>query len=353
MTFNNQLFSDFFKSFRHLFTSEERDKNLNKSKSLWGKLRIWITLIFGISLFLILISLISLKDLLFVFSNFNLGYFLAAFVVGISGTVIKTIRYGSFYPAPGRCLKLYGVFTLLRFIYYLLPFNAGEFVYLTVLKKYKFSPTITETIPTWVFIRMTDVIALTMWFVLTITFSHLSGNLFNEMYHLRWIFIGISLVFIAFMFSLPLWISKISLGKSSNWFSRKLDLLKAGFVRMLGVSVFFRTILISMIIWGALIGWHVLAQSAYNIPLELWQKILISITIYFLSLVPINTPLNIGTDEAAWTAALMMSGVVVNQAISIAISMRIISMLILMTDGLIGFSLLFLRRNSDSTSNPL
>jgi uncharacterized membrane protein YbhN (UPF0104 family) len=348
---SKNTFSNVFEKFQQLFSLGKKDKDRDKSKSIWDKFKLWGAILLGITLFVILLSLISIEDLLRVLSNMNIWFFLAALVLGISSTIIKTIRFGSLFPPSGRWLKLYGIFTSLRFIYYLLPFNAGEVVYLNVLKKYKFFQTITEALPSWIFLRMTDVIALTLWLIIVVIFGDLSGELYESVQNWHSIIIGFSIGLILIIFSLPFIVSKISLEKSENWFFKKLMLLKAGLARTKGVWVFFRTIFISFVIWAALIGWHVLAQSAFNTPLAIWHKLFVSITIYLLSLIPINTPLNIGTDEAAWTGALLMSGLNLNESISIAVSMRVVSMLILFTDGLIGLTILSLKKNSDTETN--
>jgi len=343
--------SNILNKFRQLFMLGNENEDSDNSKSLWSKLKFWGAILFGISLFVILLSLISIKDLLRVLSNMNIWFFLAALILGLASTLIKTFRFGLLFPPLGRWLKLYGIFTSLRFIYYLLPFHTGEVVYLNVLKKYKFFRTITEALPSWIYFRVTDVIALTLWFMIAVVFGNLRGNLYNSLHHLYWILLGISAGLILSIFSLPYFISKIPFGKSENWFSKKFILLRAGFARASGALVFLRTIFISFVIWTALIGWHVLAQSAFNTPLEIWQKIFTSITIYLLSLIPINTPLSIGTDEAAWTGALMLSGLNMNESVSIALSMRVISMLILFTDGIIGLTILSLKKSSDIEIN--
>lgn len=58
-----------------------------------------------------------------------------AILVGLSATILKAARFGLFFPASRRWLGLYGLFAVLRVLYYLLPFNSGGIVYLSALKK--------------------------------------------------------------------------------------------------------------------------------------------------------------------------------------------------------------------------
>ena len=340
------LILDFIRNLRQIFTVEEKDNKISQGKSLWKKVRVWIMFLFGLSIFIFLLSRISIRDLILVLSNVNAGYFIIAFILGISATIFKTIRFGYFFPpAPERRLNLYGTFSFLRFIYYLLPFNSGELVYLGVLKKYRFTPTIAETAPTWIFLRLSDIIAITIWFSVSLSFTNISGDLYGRMYSFRWIIISISLILVILIFTFPFWIPKISFKISNNWLDQRIKVLKSGFTRTYGVKVLLRTVLIGMLIWLILITSQVFAQFAFNTPLGFSQAVLVSITIYCISLIPINTPLNIGTDEAAWTGAMTLAGVDFNKAISIAISIRIITMLVLFTDGLFGLLILMLRRN--------
>ena len=337
--------TDFLFFIRRLLNSKKNENSLKGFKAFWRRIRLWVVLAFGLSLFLIIIRQISLEDFLEVFSNVNIGFLLLAFIVGLSATVFKTIRYGYFFPPKDRWLSLYGSFGIMRVLFYVLPFHSGEIVSLNLLKKYRFSPTITETAPTWLFMRITDVIAVSLWFTAALAFTPSTGILYGKLNTVRWIIIGISIGLIFLMMSLPFWISKISFGNSSNWMLNRLSLLKSGFERTFGLKVFLRTLINSIIIWGSLIAFYVLAQITFDTPLELWQCFVVSVSIWCFSLLPINAPLNIGTDEAAWTGIMVMAGMESNQAVSIALSIRIISMLVLLTDGLFGFIFLILKEN--------
>ncbi len=337
--------TDFLLFIRRLLSSKKNENNLKGFKAFWRKIRIWVILIFGLSLFLIVIRQISFKEFLKVFSNVNLGLLLVAFIAGLSATVFKTIRYDYFFPAPGRWLSLYGAFGIIRVLFYTFPFHSGEVVSLNLLKKYRFSPTISETAPTWLFLRISDIIAISLWFTIALAFTPSTGILYGKLNTIRWVIIGISAALIVFMISLPFWIPRISFNASNNWLLNRLTVLKSGFDRTFGIHVFVRTLINSIIVWGTLIGFYTLTQLSFNTPLGLSECLLISITIYCFSLLPINAPLNIGTDEAAWTGIMVLAGMGANQAVSIALSIRVVSMLVMFTDGLIGFFLLILKEN--------
>ncbi len=345
--------SNFISFFRQLFSSAKVDEKGSKYKVLWQKLKIWGMLFFGLSLFGLLISQISLSDFLNNFFRVNLFYFFAAFLVGISVTILKTIRFGYFYPAPGRWLGLYGVFAVLRVVYYILPFNTGELVYLAALKKYQYTPTIAETAPTWLFLRLTDIIALALWFTFVLFIVPFTGNLFGEMYSFRWAIIGIASAMLVIILSLPFWVPRIPLSKNENWFTNRIKLFQSGFNRTFGMTTLVRTLINSLLIWFSAILFDTLALIAFNTPLSFMECFLATTAMYSISLLPLNAPLNIGTDEAIWTGILMLSGIAANQAISIALGIRIVSFLVLLTEGIIGFSFSVLRENYRPTLDQL
>ena len=340
--------SDFNSLTKQLFKVEKKEESVGLIRALWTKLRIWLMLLGGISIFIYLISQISLADFFNNILNVNIIYFIGAFIVGISVTILKTIRFEFFYPAQGRWLGLYGIFALLRVLYYVLPFNTGEIVYLTMFKKYQFTPTITETAPTWFFLRLTDIIALAFWFTAVLFFVPFTGSLFGEMYSFRWIIIGIAGTMLVVILSLPFLIPRIPISKKENWITKKLNMLRSGFSRTFGISTLIRTLINSIIIWLAAILFDTLALIAFNTPLSFMECFLASIAIYCISLLPINAPLNLGTDEALWTGVLMLAGVSSVQAISIALSLRVVNFLVLFSEGIIGFYLLFIRRSKTS-----
>ncbi|HSR18189.1 MAG TPA: lysylphosphatidylglycerol synthase transmembrane domain-containing protein, partial [Ignavibacteriaceae bacterium] len=272
----------------------------------------------------------------------------AALLTGHTSTVFKTIRFAYFFPAPGRYLKLYGAFAFLRVLYYVLPFNSGELVYLAVLKKYKFSPGITETAPTWLFIRLTDIIALSCWIIFILFFSPLTGTLFGKLYSVRWIIIGFSAALIVFILSYRFWVPKIPTGKVNHWISSRLQQFKSGFNRTFGVKNLLKTIGLSIVVWCMLILFDTFTLFAFNIPLNFLECFLASIAVYSISLLPINAPFNLGTGEALWAGVLVLSGIDSTLAVSIALSIRLVNIIVLLAEGLIG-SILFLQVEREGT----
>lgn len=333
-------FISFFAYLPQLFKQREEIEKYGKVKLLWRKIRVWVMLTFSFSILLILISQISFHDFIKSISNVNQLVLIAAILVGLSSTMLKAARFGFFFPPSGRWLGLYGLFAVLRVFYYLLPFNTGEVVYLSALKKYNFSPSITETAPAWFFLRVTDIIALSFWFLIILFLVPFKGNLFGEMYSFRWIIIGIAVMMFLISFLIPFWVPKIKVKKTESWTSKKVSLLQTGFRRTFGIRTLTITLLMSVVIWFSLILFDTLALLAFNTPLSFLECFLASIGLYCISLLPINAPMNLGTDEAIWTGILIIAGINATQAISIALSIRFVSIILLLLEGLAGIVIL-------------
>lgn len=334
-----------FTQFIKLQLKQNKNNNFKKNKAIINNVKMWFMLLFGISIIIYLITNISIAEFVNFFLKVNIVLFIIAIITGLTATVIRTLRFEYYFPSNGRILSLYGIFAIMRVFYYVLPFNTGEVVYLTVLKKYRFITSITETAPTWLFLRITDIIALSMWLIIVIFFIPFSGNLFSEFYPYRWFLILVLGLFLLTIVSLPLWIPKIKFSNNSKWITQKILTLQDGFKRTFGLFSLFRTLFLSILIWFVLILFDTLILVSFNTPLSFIECFLASIAIYCISLLPINAPLNLGTDEALWSGILILAGVSTSIAISISLSIRIVNIIILSIEGILGFSVTFAAKN--------
>lgn len=300
------------------------------------RIYVWIMLIFGISLFVILLKQVSINELVAVLSRADARYLFAALVAGFTATIFRTVRYAAFFPVPGRWLDLYGAFSLMRLLNFALPFRSGEVIFLKMLKKYRFSPSIAETAPAWLLMRVTDVAALTLWF--TFALSVASFNVFESA---RWVLVGISAGLIVIILGLPIWASRTRYNLSDSWVAQRLYAFQAGIGRIRGIPVFLRTLALAVLIWAAMLTLGSFAQLAFSTPLNIYECSLVSALVLVLSMLPIHAPLAIGTGEAAWVGVMAMMGVDVPLAIGLAISIRLVLVSIIFIDGLIGLCLLW------------
>lgn len=311
-----------------------------KIKTWYRILKNWIIPVFGLLLFILILSQISFKEFINVITRIDIRFFIIGFIAGFTSTVFRTIRYAYYFPARERWFSLYGAFALSRLMYFALPFNSGDLVYLNVLKKYRFSPSIAETAPVWILLRLTDVIALSIWLIIALTIIPVHGKLYEEMNTYRWLIIGICLIMMIFILAIPFWINRIPFKSSNSWLSDRLQAIRAGINRTLGFNIFLRTLLVSFFIWASIISSTIFSQLAFNTPLTFSECFLASVATLVVTLLPINPPLGLGTGDAAWVGVMMLAGVDSSLAISLAISIRLFSMLNVFTEGLFGYLIL-------------
>lgn len=302
----------------------------------------WFIVILGIGLFLLILSKISLGELLEVIERANIRYLLVTVFVSPLITAIRTIRYGFFFPpAIGRWIGLYGAFAFMRLVNFTFPFRSGEIISLGLLKKNNFSPSIAETTPVWMLMRLTDLAALSMWLTVGLSITTLPGKLGEFLQWLRWILIIFSSVCFTSLFCLPLISSRLkNIFKVNTWIAQRISAFKEGFDQIKSINIFLRTLALASLIWGAMIILLTFVQLSFITPLYLFEACFLSILILVISLMPINAPLGIGTGEAAWTSLMLGFGISMTEAIAIAISVRLITIIMIICEGLIGFCLL-------------
>lgn len=314
------------------------------SKSKWFtsvSLANLLMMIVGITLFVVLLRHISFKEFTEVLSHADMRYLSIAVLAGIASTVVRTIRYGYFFLSrvQSRWLTLYGTFALLRFLYFILPFRSGEFVSLGILKKNQLSPSIAETLPVWMLLRITDLTALSILFAFVLSVSGSSDIFDGKMQLVRWLLISISTISVVFILWLAKSGRKFGCNYSNNWISKRLFAIRTGLDRLKSFRVFTRTLFFAMLIWGLLLTTSVFAQISFNTPLHYLQCMMVSLIVLSISLLPIHPPMSIGTGETAWVAVMVMTGVPLQQAIPLAISIRLVSVSLILVEGFIGLIL--------------
>lgn len=314
------------------------------------QLRTWMMLVIGIVLFSVLLSHISLRELATILSRADVRYLCAAIFAGLAATVFRTIRYGRFFPVQGRWLKLYGAFAFIRLINFVLPFRSGEVVSLGMLKQHQLSPSIAETAPVWLLLRVTDVVALSIWVAIVLGILSFPGRFDEKVQWAGWVLMVISVGLVVAMVCLPLWASRLRAKASYSWLSQRLCAFKVGLDRVCGIRVFLRTMFLAVLIWGAIVMVSIFAQLTFDTPLNLEDSLLASVAVLAISLLPIHAPLAIGTIDAAWVGVMTMLGVDPPLAIGLAIGVRLVIVSLMIIDGLLGFFLLLVHANRSSAS---
>lgn len=290
----------------------------------------------GIGLLYLLLRHVSLADITKVLSRVNPLYILIAGLAELFVTVLRTARYRWFFPTRHRRLKLYGAFALVRLITYSLPLRSGELVYVAMLKKHGFAPSIAELTPVWLLLRVTDMVALATWLSLSLTFHSI-----DDSYQMaKWVFAGIALSLLAGLIGMSVWGKRINVRRDDSWLSSRLRKFQKGLSRIRSWLALARTLLFSLLIWLLMAVAGMFLQIAFDSPLSFESCFVAALTTMSIGLLPIQAPLGIGTGEAIWTGVFKVLGVQTTQAIGLAIAVRLVTILFVCFEGLIGLAIM-------------
>ncbi|MCG8375816.1 MAG: lysylphosphatidylglycerol synthase domain-containing protein, partial [Chlorobiales bacterium] len=193
----------------------------------------WLATFVGGLLFITLLSRISFSDFSGLIREADKPLLVLAVLVGLTTTILRALRYCFFFPSPDRFYILYGVFALLRLINYCLPFRTGELASLALLKKLRLSPTISETSPVWLIIRLTDLAAVAFLFSLILA---LEGTVLRTGPVVGWSILFLALVSLGGLAATPATgrrlAQKIATRTKRNWLRNHLARLIQGFDRL-------------------------------------------------------------------------------------------------------------------------
>jgi uncharacterized membrane protein YbhN (UPF0104 family) len=309
-------------------------------RGVGGRRRKWATVLLGGVLFLALLTQVSWSDLSSALAGARVDLAGAAVVIGLVATVIRAARFNYFFRSRGRLVELYGVFALLRLINYVLPFRSGEVAALFLLKKRNLSPTVAETSPVWVLLRVADVAAL---LTLLAAMLNVGVSAYATEGTVVWVTALLAALSILLLALAPkllgLLFARYHDNASGRWLASRLSSVAAGLGRFQGKMAVVWALVPAMLLWLVNIGVAVLSLYALNAPLTFVEAATASTAVLTLNLLPIRAPLGIGTGEAAWAGVLVVFGTPLSMAIALAIGVRLIQMLLVGVDGLLGMGI--------------
>jgi len=221
-----------------------------------------ITLFLGIALLVFIITRLSLKELIFTLTGVNYRYLIMGLFLGFLPTIFRSLRFWYFFRNEGKGLLLIGVFSVMRLMNTIFPMRSGEFIFLKLLKNKKLSPSISETLSVWLFLRMLDVLALSLFFVAFIGLSEIRVHFQKVL-----IILGIVIVVIIALIScLQFFKRRKKINSAKSWIANRINVFKDGFHRIKGIFAFIWTLILSILIWGSLIMTLVMGLLAFNTP---------------------------------------------------------------------------------------
>lgn len=267
-------------------------------------------------------------------ANFQL--ILAAWTMSLLTTAVRTARFSIFVPIGDKLLRAYAVFSLSRFVNMSMPFRTGDIAMLAILKKARMTRTIAHLLPIWFLLRVSDALALAVWFCGAVIFSTLGRE---------YLPVGVALIIGAtcalfFMQHALVLVPDRLLSDKDNWVVNRLAAVIEGVRESEGVAKRIMASLGGLLIWGFLIGSAVLTQIAFDTPLSLEMAFLAAVFAAAFSIIPINAPLAVGTGEIIWVGAMMIAGLPLETAIPLAISIRVSTVSVLIIEGVLGGGIL-------------
>jgi len=299
------------------------------------RLRRWVTLAVGLLLLAWVLSQVSLPQLATVLRHADAPMLAAALALGLLATALRAIRYTLFFPGHSRWLNLYGAFALMRLLNLAMPLRTGEVAFLGLLKRHGLAPSIAETLPVWLVLRLTDVSSL----ALLLLAASLHPARPEEWPAAHWIVLALAVAMALSAVATVAIAARYRTRDAATWLSSRLAAFRAGWSRVRGLRLM-PVMVLAMAIAAAMIGVTTLAQLALASPLPWLQCALISVMILAVAMLPIHGPLGLGTFEVTWVGLMAWYDVPVPQAAGIAVGIRLLGLVLILIDGALGSLLL-------------
>lgn len=301
-----------------------------------NKRKLIVASVAGVGIFLALVWYASPATIWATVKGANFQLIGAAWAVSLFTTVIRTARFSMFVPIGDKLLRAYAVFSLSRFINMSMPFRTGDIAMLAVLKKAQMTRTIAHLLPVWFVLRISDALALAVWFCGAVIFSTLGRE---------YLPLGVALIIVAvcalfFMQHAVAFIPDRLLRNTDNWLIGRLSAVIEGVRESEGVAKRILASLGGLMIWGSLIGSAVLTQMAFGTPLGIEAAFLAAVFAASFSVIPVNAPLAVGTGEIMWAGAMVLVGLPLEVAIPLAISVRLSALAVMLIEATFGGVLL-------------
>lgn len=309
---------------------------------------LWITSSIGLLLFAWLLSRVSLRELAGVLSRADPWMLTAAFACGLAATFFRCLRYRQFFfeaDLRRSWPSLYGAFAAMRLLHLAMPLRTGELAALGLLKQHGLSPSIAETLPGWLLLRLSDAAALVLWLVTAWCLFATAPESWGSVRASSWILAAA----VAGMAVLAWIAARYRLPPGDSWLHGRLDAFRRGWRRLRSWRQAARVLGLALLVAGAMIGVGTFAQLAFASPLSWPRCWLLSALVLGVSMLPIHGPLGLGTLEASWVALMGLYRVTTPEAVAIALGIRLLTLAIVLAEGALGWILLGL---SASRSAP-
>ncbi len=325
-------------------------------------LKIVLSLIVSIILVFLLMSQITLSDIIKILTEIPFEYLLAAFFVYITFNLFRALRFQLLVTKISFWDMLLINF-INGFLLNVMPSRTGDLSYLYLLKK-KDVP-LRESLSTLLVARIFDIIALAALFLISVLM--LGENVPSviadiSVFVLLLLILLISLVVVLYYGVKSAWVkelckkfleaTKLRKFKILDFIANKFSELADGFAKInIGKKIFELTVY-SLCIWVfGYINYFVLMEGI-GIHLSIWTVFIGAAFVALSSLLPVQGLAGFGVVEGAWAIAFFTLGVPKELAIASGFVFHIIRLIFATILGVISFVILkFLEKNKNGRKN--
>ncbi|MBP1928315.1 uncharacterized protein (TIRG00374 family) [Methanolinea mesophila] len=303
----------------------------------------------------ILISQISINDLVSTLRNINPAYLLAGFLLYSCSYFFRSLRFGYLLDNAIRLRDMYRIVCLHNMFNYILPVRSGELTYVYLIKKIH-GRTAGEGLATLIISRIFDYILITILFLISF---FLLRDL--KMISTNAIFLGIA--FMLLLLVLLMWFMykgrssvhylerffgafRVDQHRAGNFILRKCDetVQCIEHLKETKQGMWYPLIISTLGVWLSIYTMNFVLILAMNIQLTYIAVIFASTFAILTTVLPVQGMGNFGTLEAGWTLGFIAVGVSQDAAISSGFIYHFIVILYFAIWGVWGF--LALRKNN-------
>ncbi|MFG0335968.1 MAG: lysylphosphatidylglycerol synthase transmembrane domain-containing protein [Maioricimonas sp. JB049] len=309
----------------------------NPARRLWHFRQVLPGLL-GLALLVAVLSRVQFDQLADVVGSADPLWLAIVLLAGALTSLGRAWRYAILTPPNRMTLSLFACFATMRGLNLAMPFRVGEVASLALLKRYGHSASIAQTLPIWIFLRLTDVVALGLCGLLLFG-AHDVGHygLPSGSQIAIVLVVAVSGLALVSMYLVP----RFRVPKMGNgWLAHRLLAVQEGLHDLPGVGRVIGGVLLSVGIWIGLLLATIAAQKTIHIPFDFDRIAVAGLCSLFVGLLPIHAPGAIGTGDALWCVVLTTLGLPLAEAATFAFSIRMLLLLSLAFDTLTGILLL-------------
>lgn len=312
-------------------------------KSIMDKNKI-VGIVISIVFIWILLTQISLSEIILVLSKINLNIFALGFCLYLSTYFFRVLRFKILLNNKIGFKKLFSIVCVHNLVNNLLPARTGELSYVYMVKKNGVSTG--EGIATLMIARIFDIIAISSLFFVSALFV---GNLPVLLLNAVWMIAGVLAILILFLFSLAYKgekvvkiadkiLEKIKLKKFKivGFLLKKAEETVKNFETIKSKKVILYSFLLSLFVWYCLYSMNYVLLGGMGLDLVIWIVVLGSTFSVISTLLPIQGIAGFGTYEGTWALAFIALGLTKEVAISSGFGVHIILVVYFLITGSFG-----------------